>query len=37
MCYCEDPWGNALEINSCSYELAHPVRVPGARDDPDPR
>ena len=37
MCYCEDPWGNALEINGCGYELAHPVRVPGARDDPDPR
>jgi len=27
MCYCEDPWGNALEINSRSYELAHPVRA----------
>jgi hypothetical protein len=29
MCYCEDPWGNALEINSRSYEPAHPVRAAG--------
>jgi catechol 2,3-dioxygenase-like lactoylglutathione lyase family enzyme len=29
MCYCEDPWGNALEVNSRSYELAHPVRAAG--------
>jgi hypothetical protein len=26
MCYGEDPWGNALEINSRSYESAHPAR-----------
>ena len=23
LCYCRDPWGNALEINDCSYEQAH--------------
>jgi hypothetical protein len=26
MCYCEDPCGNALEINSRSYESAYPAR-----------
>jgi catechol 2,3-dioxygenase-like lactoylglutathione lyase family enzyme len=23
MVYCRDPWGNALELNDCSYEQAH--------------
>ena len=34
MCYCEDPWGNALEINSRSYESAHPVRAAGSAENP---
>lgn len=30
LCYCADPWGNAIEINDHSYEYAH------AQDGPPP-
>lgn len=37
LCYCADPWGNAIEINDHSYEYAHaedPPRTPQSPTTP---
>ena len=31
LCYCADPWGNAIEINDHSYEYAHAEGPPNTR------